>query len=326
MTGWEPEDHPRSVKSGRTNDEVRDAPAASWTGSANWAGPTADELAALDELGRAGRWTLGDHELHLTNLDKVIFPGRDGDGVADQAGPHPPPRHDGAGDAPVPRRPAGEHAPVPRRRRPQGVLAQGGPGPRPVVAPALARRGVPPSTSFPTRPASLAWLANYGAVELHPWTPRWPTRTAQRGHCSTSNPAAMTTSPVCSSWPASTAPPSTTSVSRVGPTVTGTGGSGSACRSPRATRSSRPDGGSTRCRGRSARRSAARRRRRRTAVDRRGCLARAGAVQPTCRGRRAGVGAAGVGRARRRRSASRPLDDPRRRRAPGSAPAIRWPR
>ena len=29
--GWEPGEHPRSVKSGRTNDEVRDAPAARWS-------------------------------------------------------------------------------------------------------------------------------------------------------------------------------------------------------------------------------------------------------------------------------------------------------
>ena len=50
--GWEPGDHPRSVKTGRTNDEVRDAPAATWSSEASWAPPTADELAALDELER----------------------------------------------------------------------------------------------------------------------------------------------------------------------------------------------------------------------------------------------------------------------------------
>ena len=77
VAGWNPEDHPRSVKSGRSNDEVRDAPAAGWTGQANWAGPTADELAALDDLGAKGSWTLGGHELRLTNLDKVLFPPRD---------------------------------------------------------------------------------------------------------------------------------------------------------------------------------------------------------------------------------------------------------
>ena len=77
VSGWNPEDHPRSVKSGRTNDEVKEAPAASWTGSANWAAPTPDELAALDAIKRAGDWRLGEHTLHLTNLDKVLFPPRD---------------------------------------------------------------------------------------------------------------------------------------------------------------------------------------------------------------------------------------------------------
>ena len=76
VAGWDPEDHPQSVKSGRTNDEVRDAPAASWTGAASWAAPTTDELAALDALGKGGQWQLGEHTLKLTNLDKVLFPGR----------------------------------------------------------------------------------------------------------------------------------------------------------------------------------------------------------------------------------------------------------
>ena len=39
VAGWDAEDHPRSVKSGRTNDEVKAAPAATWSSSANWAAP-----------------------------------------------------------------------------------------------------------------------------------------------------------------------------------------------------------------------------------------------------------------------------------------------
>jgi bifunctional non-homologous end joining protein LigD len=35
VAGWDAEEHPRSVKSGRTNDEVRDAPAPSRTGAAS---------------------------------------------------------------------------------------------------------------------------------------------------------------------------------------------------------------------------------------------------------------------------------------------------
>src|SRR5918994_2033253 len=48
VAGWDPEDHPRSVKSGRTNDEVRSAPSATWSSSSLWLGPTDGELAALD--------------------------------------------------------------------------------------------------------------------------------------------------------------------------------------------------------------------------------------------------------------------------------------
>ena len=73
--GWEPGDHPRSVKSGRTNDEVRDSPAATWSSDEIWAAPTTEELAALDELGRGGTWRFGDRQLELTDLDAVAVRG-----------------------------------------------------------------------------------------------------------------------------------------------------------------------------------------------------------------------------------------------------------
>jgi bifunctional non-homologous end joining protein LigD len=91
-TGWNPEDHPLSVKSGRTNDEVAARTEPLWRGdkpageaavplaqapAPAWDPPTADELAALDALGSAGRWLIQGRELKLTNLDKVLFPGRD---------------------------------------------------------------------------------------------------------------------------------------------------------------------------------------------------------------------------------------------------------
>ena len=44
MAGWDPEDHPRSVLSGRTNDDVAAGRAGRWPAA------TADELAALDDL------------------------------------------------------------------------------------------------------------------------------------------------------------------------------------------------------------------------------------------------------------------------------------
>jgi bifunctional non-homologous end joining protein LigD len=157
------------VKSGRTNDEVRDAPAASWTGSANWAGPTADELSALDDLGHAGRWTLGDHELRLTNLDRVMFPGR-------------------AGEPPLTKRDLIRHhatmapamlayladRPVDVHRFPDGVTGNGSWARAvPSNAPSWLRRWRDEEHRehvVPDSAASLAWLANHGAVELHPWT------------------------------------------------------------------------------------------------------------------------------------------------------------
>ena len=88
-----PEDHPRSVKTGRTNDEVKDAPAASWSSTAIWAAPTADELAALDALGQGGAsGRSASTRCKLTNLDKVLFPGRGGGPPVTEARPDPPQR------------------------------------------------------------------------------------------------------------------------------------------------------------------------------------------------------------------------------------------
>ncbi|MEJ7720819.1 MAG: hypothetical protein WKF58_10395 [Ilumatobacteraceae bacterium] len=75
---WNPEDHPRSVKSGRTNDEVLAAPAQTWSSSASWAAPTADELVALDDLSGRARWQVGEHDVPLSGLDDVLFPATGG--------------------------------------------------------------------------------------------------------------------------------------------------------------------------------------------------------------------------------------------------------
>ncbi len=76
---------------------------------------------------------------------------------------------------PVPRRPAGQPPPLPRRRRQARLLAQGrARRTRPTGSPAgtttTPARARPSSTSSLDSPAALAWVANYGAVELHPWT------------------------------------------------------------------------------------------------------------------------------------------------------------
>ncbi|HET6259977.1 MAG TPA: DNA polymerase ligase N-terminal domain-containing protein, partial [Pseudonocardia sp.] len=89
--GWDPEEHPQSVKSGRTNDEVAAAPDTLWrsdlpAGEAavrlarptlpSWDPPTEDELRALDAIRRQGRWEVQGLEVRVTNLDKVLFPAR----------------------------------------------------------------------------------------------------------------------------------------------------------------------------------------------------------------------------------------------------------
>ncbi len=83
-----------------------------------WKPPTTAELAALDALGAKGDWELQGRTLALTNLDKVLFPGRDDEPPITKRdliryhAVHRP------GDDPVPVRPADQPAPLPRRRRP----------------------------------------------------------------------------------------------------------------------------------------------------------------------------------------------------------------
>jgi bifunctional non-homologous end joining protein LigD len=96
VPGWRPEDHPRSVKSGRTNDEVRDAPEALWRSDLPAAeaevpvepaarpgarprrrrtaadGVSAAELARLDALAPNGTWQVGGHRVAFAGLDDVV--------------------------------------------------------------------------------------------------------------------------------------------------------------------------------------------------------------------------------------------------------------
>jgi bifunctional non-homologous end joining protein LigD len=85
VEGWDPEEHPRSVLSGRTNDEVKqdpdrlwrsDLPAARAAISVRTPELTDDELDALDDLGDGGTWQVYGRSLKVTNLDKVLFPAR----------------------------------------------------------------------------------------------------------------------------------------------------------------------------------------------------------------------------------------------------------
>ncbi|GIG67995.1 non-homologous end-joining DNA ligase LigD [Phytomonospora endophytica] len=187
VAGWDPEEHPLSVKSGRTNDEVAAAPEALWradlpaaeaevaVGAAgHWPPPAEDELAALDALGKGGRWSLGGRELRLTNLDKVLFPKtKDRPEVTKRdliryhatVAPHMLPYLAGR--------------PVNLHRFPNGVERKGfwqkevgGTAPdwlttwhNPEAKPDRSE-----TYAVLDSPAALAWAANHAAVELHPWT------------------------------------------------------------------------------------------------------------------------------------------------------------
>ena len=145
-----------------------------------WAPATADELAALDRLGKDGTWTVGGVELKLTNLDKVLFPPAD-------ASPD---------DRPVVKReliayfgriapamlPHLDERPLNLQRFPDGadragVLAEGPPADRSDLAASLARgraSRLGPRTRHlvADRTATLCWLGNQAAFEIHAWTSR----------------------------------------------------------------------------------------------------------------------------------------------------------
>ena len=197
--GWDPEEHPRSVKTGRTNDEVAAAPDVLWRSDLPaaeaavrldggprprpaWDPPTADELAALDSLGKAGIWELQGRELKLTNLDKVLFPARE---------------REGGVEAPVTKRdlilyhaqvapymlPYTYDRPINLNRFPDGADRPGFwhkevPGHAPDWMTRWHNEEADPGETewyfvVDSVPA-LAWMANYGALELHAWTSRLP--------------------------------------------------------------------------------------------------------------------------------------------------------
>ena len=188
VEGWDAEDHLRSVLSGRTNDEVKadpdrewhsDLPAAQASVALKVEPPdpaTEDELAALDELGDEGSWEVFGRTLKVTNLDKVLFPAREG-------------------EEPVTKRDliryAAQVAPVSLpylagralnlHRYPNGADKKGFwhkelPGHAPRWVPRWDNPDADPgeTTTYLVvdEAAALVWAANFGALEWHPWTSR----------------------------------------------------------------------------------------------------------------------------------------------------------
>jgi bifunctional non-homologous end joining protein LigD len=184
--GWDPEDHPRSVLSGRTNDEVKADPDRMWRSDQPaaraavplkaTADPAGDDaLRELDGLRASGGvWHVFGRDLKVTNLDKVLFPPR-------------------AGEEPVTKRDLLRYTariaptllPYVRRRAfnmhryPNGAQTKGfWHKALPHHAPDwLPRWDNPDADPGETRtylvvdePAALVWAANFGALEWHAWT------------------------------------------------------------------------------------------------------------------------------------------------------------
>jgi bifunctional non-homologous end joining protein LigD len=189
VDGWDPEDHPRSVLSGRTNDEVKadpdrtwhsDRPAADAAEQVTAPAPLAEDddvFAALAELPPdGGTWTVHGRDLAVTNLDKVLFPAREGE--------DPVTKRDflryAARIAPVVL-PYLEGRALNLHRYPDGAGAKGfWHKELPKHAPSwLGRWDNPLADADETQtylvadePAALVWAANFGALEWHPWTSR----------------------------------------------------------------------------------------------------------------------------------------------------------
>ncbi|MDR3032985.1 MAG: hypothetical protein LBV78_07730 [Kitasatospora sp.] len=186
VRGWNPEDHPESVLSGRTNEQVRADPERMWRSDLPPAeasitlrppvipGPDDQELTALEDLGGTGWWEAFGRRLRLTNLDKELFPGRDDEPpvtkrelisytarIAPVVLPYlagrPLNMHrfpGGAGQPGFWQKQLPEHAPdwIPRWHDPD------------------AERGKTTTYLVADEPAALVWAVNFGAIEWHPWT------------------------------------------------------------------------------------------------------------------------------------------------------------
>jgi bifunctional non-homologous end joining protein LigD len=188
VKGWDAEDYPRSVLTGRTNDEVKADPDRMWRSDlpADQASvqlrprplppPTEDEIQSLDDLGQQGTWQVFGRSLRLTNLEKELFPGRNREPAVTkrelirysaQIAPFVLPYLAGRalnmnrfpGGASKPgfwNKQLPDHAPawLPRWQDPD------------------AKPGRTTTYLVIDEPAALIWAANYGALEWHAWTSR----------------------------------------------------------------------------------------------------------------------------------------------------------
>jgi bifunctional non-homologous end joining protein LigD len=182
VDGWDPEEHPRSVLSGRTNDEVADDPDRVWRSDAPAAEAAVSLLPeplpddALDELGalgKAGVWEVFGRRLKVTNLDKVLFPGdppvtkRELLAYTARIAPVVLPYVEGRA-LNLHRYPDGADRPgFWHKQRPDHAPDWVGGWDNPEADP-----GETTTYVVVDEPATLVWAAGFGALEWHPWTSR----------------------------------------------------------------------------------------------------------------------------------------------------------
>jgi bifunctional non-homologous end joining protein LigD len=187
VDGWDAEDHPKSVLTGRTNDEVKADPDRMWRSDLPAArasvllkraavdGPTDAEISELNRMKGDGAWEVFGRELRVTNLDKVLFPARN------------------RREKPVTKRDlirySAQIAPVllpyvagralNMHRYPNGAQAKGFwhkelPSHAPDWLPRWDNDEADPGETHTyvvvDEPAALVWVANFGALEWHAWT------------------------------------------------------------------------------------------------------------------------------------------------------------
>ena len=178
VDGWDAEDHPQSVLSGRTNEQVKQDPHRLWRSDAPAAEAAVsllpdplpdDAIGELERVDQQGIWEVFGRRLRVTNLDKVLFPG----------------------DPPVTKRELLAYAariapvslpylrgrPLNLHRYPDGAERPGFWHKQvPAHAPSWLTRWENPEADegetttylIVDEPAALVWVANFGALEWHP--------------------------------------------------------------------------------------------------------------------------------------------------------------
>ncbi|WP_432972411.1 DNA polymerase ligase N-terminal domain-containing protein [Dactylosporangium sp. CA-233914] len=178
VDGWDPAAFPRSVLSGRSSDEVKADPHWQWRSElpADRAavpvrGAVSDEeLAALDGLGEAGTWEVFGRRLRVTNLSKVLFPGRGGEPAVTKRELL---RYTSAIACTVVPYLAGRALNLhrfPGGSDTKGFWQKALPGRAPDWLPRWREPSSGTEYLVAGEPAALVWAANFGGLEWHPWT------------------------------------------------------------------------------------------------------------------------------------------------------------